>query len=129
MAHGNTLALGIVMGLALVACNASAPTPPAAVASSGVTPAHGSGGGTGAHGHRREAVGNKDGLPGGATHHHGSGEGGGRNNNGKTGEALGNKDGLPGGTTGEHGSGHGAGRGGGKKAHAGDKNGKPGTQL
>jgi hypothetical protein len=125
--------LGVVItaftaATALAGCNnASTTPPPQTVASnaSGTTPAHGSGHGTGAHGHSKDAAGNKDGSPGGASTKHGSGQGGGRNG-GKPGEALGNKDGHPGGTTAEHGSGHGAGRGGGKKAHTGDKNGKPG---
>ena len=58
---------------------------------------------------------------------HGSGQGGGRHNGGKSGEAAGNKDGHAGGTTADHGTGKGAGRGGGQKAHAGDKDGKPGA--
>lgn len=114
----------------LMACGGSTPPPaaPAEGATQGKTTAHGSGGGTGAHGHPKAATGNKDGVPGGGTHKHGSGEGGGRNSGGKSGEAAGNKDGVPGGTTAEHGSGHGKGRGGGKRAKAGDKNGKPGAQ-
>lgn len=65
---------------------------------------------------------------GGPSNQHGTGQGGGKHSGGKTGEAAGNKDGQPGGTSSEHGSGKGAGRGGGKKAHQGNKDGKPGAQ-
>ncbi len=129
MKHRHLIALAFA-GLAVSLSGCGGATPPAqTVASNNTTPQHGSGGGTGAHGHRKEHTGNKDGLPGGTTHKHGSGEGGGRNSEGKVGQALGNKDGHPGGTSTEHGSGHGGGRGGGHKAHAGDKNGKPGPQT
>lgn len=124
---------GLLACSGLFACGASTP-PPATpegptqqVASASPAKQHGSGTGGGKHGHKSEAKGNKDGVPGGASQHHGSGEGGGRNG-GKPGEAKGNHDGRPGGTSTEHGSGHGAGRGGGKKDHSGDKNGVPGTQ-
>ena len=129
MKRGLIFGLGMAAVVACASCGGS--SPPAQTASNApthnTTKAHGTGGGTGAHGHRKEAKGNKDGEPGGTTHKHGSGEGGGRNG-GKTGEALGNKDGHPGGGSTEHGSGKGGGRGGGKKAKTGDKNGKPGPQ-
>lgn len=102
MKHLSMLALGIAVS-ALVACGESMPTPPAVPGANGAAPA-------------------------GTTTKHGTGQGGGHHSGGKTGEASGNKDGVAGGTTTEHGSGHGAGRGGGKKAHTGDKNGKPGPQ-
>jgi len=118
-----------LMSIGAAGCNDSTSPPPQTVASNNPTKpvVHGSGTGTGAHGHRKEAAGNKDGLPGGTSSKHGSGQGGGRNG-GKPGEAKGNKDGHAGGTSVAHGSGDGTGRGGGHKAHSGDKNGKPGAQ-
>src|SRR6187455_2303293 len=75
----------------LPACGESTPPPQTVASNTAKTTAHGSGGGTGSHGHRKEASGNKDGEPGGTSTQHGSGKGGGRNG-GKPGEALGNKD-------------------------------------